>query len=117
MLPSQVNEIKSLVIHDGIPRCATTAGHPPLSVPGLRGALQCFRFESARSIAGHCESSPKQFSSLGILGGNKTAHARFRPRIPDEDFSFGDSRRAGNRIRLGLVNGDYTPHRFAGLGI
>src|SRR6266849_9509088 len=81
MLPSQVNEIKSLVIHDGIPRCATTAGHPPLSVPGLRGALQCFRFESARSIAGHCESSPKQFSSLGILGGNKTAHARFRPRI------------------------------------
>jgi hypothetical protein len=57
----------------------------------------------------HGIEPPQHLARLRVVGGDVAAHAELGAAITDDDFALDDARRAGDRVRLRLVDGDHRP--------
>ena len=80
---TEVDEIELGVVGDGVPDGAASADVPPPAGPGFCGFFENGSFEGLCRIAGYSVEPPSHFSSVGIVGGDVTAHAVFGSTIAD----------------------------------
>src|SRR5262249_17012657 len=110
---ADVKQVQFRVVSERIPHRASPAHLPPFARPRLRGLRQRGRSNRLRWVARKGEEAPPLFASFGVVGGYVTAHAIFGAAIPDDHLALHDARRAGDRVRLILINGHDLPDDLA----
>jgi hypothetical protein len=77
---------------------------PVAALPRRQRALERLVLLRLRRIAGHGVEAPRQLAGLGIVGRHVAAHAVLRAAVADDDLPVRDARRAGDCVRLVLID-------------
>src|SRR4029077_11763626 len=109
--------VRLRVVREPVPGSAAAAGLPPLPAPGAGGELHLWVLEAVLGIAGHDVPAPVELAGLGVIRRHEAALAELRAGLADEHAPVGDSRSAGDRIRLVLVGDLDLPDGLARAGI
>ena len=116
-----IEQAKIRVIGHRIPHRAAAAdrviGAQHVHVPGFGGLLEIGGCVFALPSLWHRVELPQLLAAIGIIGGDKAAHAEFGPAIADDHLAIDHARRAGDGVALGLVDRDLLPRDLAGLAV
>ena len=112
-----------MVINNGIPnRAATAVGGPGAGItPSLIGQFgKNLIRDGAVGLfvgVGHRVKTPHQIAGIGIVSSHIATHTQLGTAITNNNFVLNHSRRAGNGVRLALINGDVAPNHSTRLGV
>ena len=112
-----IEQIEFGIVSERVPHCSAAAHLPPLTGPRLRGARERRRFKWFGRITGHGVEAPGELARFSIVSRHVAAHAELRSAVADDHFPFYDSRRAGDRVRLLLIDRHNLPEELAGFRV
>src|SRR5690349_10698288 len=107
-------QIRLRVVRDGIPYRAAPAPFPPFAAPRPGGHFHLRVLERLVRIARHGVPAPHHPAGLCVIRRDVSARTELGAALPDEHEALHDTRRAGDRIGLGAVDGIHLPHRLSG---
>src|SRR5207248_2103335 len=64
----------------------------------------------------HRVEAPQELAGLGIVSRNVTSNTKLRTAVADQHPAFDDARRAGDGVRLRLIDSDNRPEGLTGRG-
>ena len=115
---ADVQQIDLGVVDDRIPHRAAAAVLPPVvPLPGGECRFERLGFLRLRRVSRHGVEAPRELAGVRVVGGHVPAHAVLGAAVADDDLAVGNPRRAGDRVRLLLVDRRRLPRHLAALGV
>src|SRR6185312_9097767 len=114
---TEVHQVRPRIVENRIPHRAAAAELPPLPAPGARGLFHRRILETVLGIARHGVEAPVELARLRVISAEVTPHAVLTAGFADQHLPVGHTRRAGDRIVLAPVDGQYGPGLLARAGI
>ena len=112
---ADIHDVEIGIVRHAIPGCAAAAALGPFAGVAPRGVgLLGEHFVRGCAIGDlgrvrRREEAPDLLAVIRAVGGDVAAHAKLGAAIADDHIALDDTRRAGDRIGLGLVDRDLLP--------